>query len=253
MQSLVVGAYQCTSPAGDLAKGLDRVERALSVAKERGVDLLTMPELLLPGYVAATRGPPEGWQAALARLQELVGAHQTALVIGLPEYAGDAWYNTAVAFGPDGKVLARYRKIQLYGELERDAFCPGERYVTFDYRGHRLGLLVCYDVEFPEHVRALARQGCEAILVPTANMQPFDCVNRLLVPARAIENAITIAYANYSGSEAHLTFTGQSLVARGDDRVRRIETGEGLVSLATVAEGELPLATQLEDWRKIES
>ncbi|NWJ69658.1 hypothetical protein HX744_03595 [Pseudonocardia sp. ICBG1122] len=81
------------------------------------------------------------------------------------------------------------------------------------WNGWGLGLLVCYDVEFPETVRALALAGADAVLVPTANMLPYDHVPRVLVPARAWENQVYVAYANWCGTEGSLTYGGLSCVA----------------------------------------
>jgi predicted amidohydrolase len=81
---------------------------------------------------------------------------------------------------------------------------------VFIWRGWRLGLLICYDVEFPETMRLLALQGADAALVPTANMRAFDEVPQLLVPARACENQMFVAYANACGEEPGLVYGGLS-------------------------------------------
>jgi predicted amidohydrolase len=70
-----------------------------------------------------------------------------------------------------------------------------------ELEGWKLGLLICYDLEFPENARRLALAGAELILVPTANMVPFDFVADVTVRARAFENQCYVAYANYCGHE----------------------------------------------------
>ena len=70
----------------------------------------------------------------------------------------------------------------------------------FEIGGLKAALLICYDVEFPESVRALALAGAELVIVPTALMQPFDVVAKTIVPARAYENQLFVAYANRCGS-----------------------------------------------------
>ena len=80
--------------------------------------------------------------------------------------------------------------------------------MTFELAGIKTGLLICYDVEFPQHVLALAQMGVQLILVPTANPEKFSVVCDTLVPARASENALTIVYANYCGSDNGLSFCG---------------------------------------------
>ena len=82
--------------------------------------------------------------------------------------------------------------------------------------GLRLGVLICYDVEFPENVRLLALQGAALVAVPTANMAPYTFVCRALVPARAYENHLFLAYANRCGREGELEYLGQSCIVAPD-------------------------------------
>lgn len=79
-------------------------------------------------------------------------------------------------------------------------------------------MLVCYDVEFPETVRAAAQAGAELVVVPTALGAEWDQVARRVVPARAFENGVYLAYANYAGSERGFTYLGESRIVRPDGR-----------------------------------
>ncbi|MBE3637958.1 carbon-nitrogen hydrolase family protein [Mangrovicoccus algicola] len=196
------------------------LEEALAAAAAAGAALLVAPELVLPGYncpqrhgaEAQPRGGP--WMQAAAGMAR---RHGIGLVLGWAERAGGDVFNAATAFGPDGAELAHYRKIQLFGGMERTGFRAGEAPPpVFDLGGRRFGLLICYDIEFPEHARDLARRGAQAILVPTANPAGYEHVQRLLVPARACENAIAVAYANYCGAEDGLDFGGGSVIAGPD-------------------------------------
>ena len=241
--------YQAASPAGDIRAGERVLRDAMGAAKRAGCDLLVMPELFLPGYAATVAGAMDAGAEELVR--QAAVDHGLALVIGLPVAGDDGLRNMAVAFDTDGTCLARYAKIQLFGPDEAQAFVPGRNYVVFDYRGVRFGLLVCYDVEFPEHVRALARLGAEVILVPTANMMPFVNVSQILVPARAAENAVTVVYANYCGSEGDLTYAGLSGIF-GPDGYMLAGKGQGPgLCVADLPgdwrEHDMPLATQLDD------
>ena len=250
---MIVGLYQCPSPMGDLGKGLETISDALSTASAANVGMLVLPEMFLPGYGAAGSQPPEGWDAACDALAALCRKYETALTIGVPEFADGKVFNSALAIGADGKTLARYRKIQLFGPTENALYEPGEAYCVFDYRGRRFGLLICYDVEFPEHVRALAMQGAEVILVPTANMMPFANVNQIIVPARAAENAVTVVYANYCGSEGDLDYVGLSGISGPDGYLLAGKgTGPGLCIAELPGEWSehgIPAATQIEDFR----
>jgi len=205
--------YQGPSPSGDVPAAFQTIADTLSAAAATGADLAVFPEVFVPGYNAdpLEAQPMDGeW---VQRLSDLARRSGVALVTGIAERDGTAVYNTAVAIGADGQILAKFRKIQLWAERESRIFEPGNDYVTFEFAGRTIGLLICYDVEFPEHVRALTRQGADLVLVPTANMKPFDNINRYAVSARAMENSITVAYCNYCGTEGDLEYVGASVIA----------------------------------------
>jgi 5-aminopentanamidase len=210
-----LAVLQTASPEGDVDLALTRIEEALRAAGAARADVLVLPEVFLPGYNLADPAAlalADGAQA-LQRLSDAAKAAGTSLVLGYAEAQGGAVYNSALCFGPDGREVARYRKLQLYGAREKAIFTRGDRYVTFTLAGRKAALLICYDVEFAPHVAALAGQGVEVILVPTANMAPFTHVVRHTVPAMAANHALAIAYANYCGSERDLTYVGGSLIA----------------------------------------
>jgi 5-aminopentanamidase len=214
-------AYTATT-----ADALQRLDAAAAQARALGADLLVTPEMALTGYAIGPERAAALAEAADGPLAQAVAAmaqrHGIAIVYGYPEVnAGGKPYNAAQAIGPDGTRLAHYRKTHLFGDLDRAQFSAGDTASTvFAWRGWRLGLLICFDVEFPETVRLLALQGADAVLVPTANMVPFDSVQRVLLPARALENSLFLAYANACGREAHaggeLVYNGLSCVLAPD-------------------------------------
>ncbi|MFN7223027.1 MAG: carbon-nitrogen hydrolase family protein [Paracoccaceae bacterium] len=209
-----VAIWQGTSPASDLERGLSQAEAALSAAGGLGASVLVLPEVWLPGYnqsdiraQSLAADAPE-----LLRLTKAARDARCALVVGYAEQAGDSLYNSALCIGPDGAILANYRKIQLYGPREQALYSPGDAYGIFDLAGQKTALLICYDIEFAPHIKALADQGVTLILCPTANMMPFAHVPRVTVPAMAANHGVAIAYANYCGTEGDLTYTGGSQI-----------------------------------------
>jgi predicted amidohydrolase len=207
--------WQGNSPAGDLDRALAEVEAALTAAAAMGAAALVLPEVWLPGYnqpdIPARALPLDS--APLCHLSCLAKATGTALVLGYAERAGDVVYNAAACFGPDGALLANYRKVQLYGPREAAIYRPGDSWAILPLSGETVAILICYDVEFATHVKTLADRGVTTILVPTANMQPFTHVARHTVPAMAANHGVTIAYANYCGAEGDLAYVGLSLIA----------------------------------------
>jgi predicted amidohydrolase len=197
------------------------MRRIVRKAAAQGVGLVIFPELFLSGYnagaaIADLAEPADGPSAkAIGALAACNGA---AVLYGYPEREGRRIYNSAQLIDGSGRSIANYRKTHLYGRWERRVFTPGEALVTARVAGLRIGILICYDVEFPEAVRALALAGAELVAVPTALVQPFDVVARTLVPARAMENQLYVAYAGLCGSEGELGYCGLSCIVGPDGR-----------------------------------
>jgi len=102
-----------------------------------------------------------------------------------------------------------------------------EKFGSFaELNGLRVGLMICYDVEFPENVRAHALAGTDLLVVPTAQMHPFQFVAESVVPVRAFENQMYVAYVNRTGPEGEFEFVGLSTLA-GPDGVARARAGRG--------------------------
>ncbi len=131
-------------------------------------------------------------------------------------------YNSVQLVAPDGTRLANYRKTHLYGCFEHDHFTPGEdTVVQAELNGLTVGLMICYDVEFPENVRAHALAYTGLLVVPTAQLHPYQFVAESVVPVRAFESQLYIAYVNRVGVEGEFEFVGLSTLA-GPDGVARV-------------------------------
>jgi predicted amidohydrolase len=244
---------------GGVAEGLARLERAALRASGEGADILVLPEMALTGYnigAEAVRAVAEHEAGAIeAALAAIARRNHIGLVAGYPRPDGAGGCLNAARFvGPDGTTLARYAKTHLYGSVDRTQFVAGPALSpVVELGGWRFGLAICYDIEFPELARSLALAGAEAILVPTANMSPYASIPTRLVPARAEENAIYVAYANYCGGEAEFDYVGLSCIcAPSGDDLARAGGGEEMLSadLDRVAlERARTLATHLDDRR----
>lgn len=202
---------------GALAQTLARLDATAAQACAAGAQLLVTPEMVLTGYhrdpegLRALAQPADGpWAQAVS---DIAQRHGLAVVYGYPQTAPDGQrpYNAVQAIGPDGVALANYRKVRLFGDIDAERFTPGSQGVcTFNHRGWCLGLLICYDVEFAEPVRALAEAGADAVLVPTANMPEYDDVQQVLLPRYAAEYRVHLVYANACGAESGLAYGGWS-------------------------------------------
>jgi nitrilase len=114
---------------------------------------------------------------------------------------------------PMGLRLGGHRKLAIPPGFEADHFRRGEGCSLFIYKGLQIATLICYDAEFPETARHVARMGAELTLVPTALGTQKDWVSKIMIPTRAYENGVFLAYANSAGTENGMTFLGQSFIA----------------------------------------
>ncbi|MEV4193598.1 carbon-nitrogen hydrolase family protein [Streptomyces toxytricini] len=232
MPALRTALLQSSGVLGDTAANLKALDEAAARAAETGAGLLVTSEMFLTGYalpveeIAALAETADGPSATA--IGEIARRHGVAVLYGYPERGdGDAVHNSAQLVGPDGARLANYRKTHLFGCFEQDAFTPGDTpVVQADLGGLRVGIMICYDVEFPENVRSHALAGTDLLLVPTAQMHPFQFVAEQLVPVRAFENQMYIAYVNRTGPEGEFEFVGLSCLANPDG-VTRTRAGRG--------------------------
>ncbi|MFE4753742.1 carbon-nitrogen hydrolase family protein [Streptomyces mirabilis] len=221
---------QSSGRPGSVVENLKVLDEAAGRAAAAGAGLVAAPEMFLTGYaigddIARLAEPADGdWADAIA---EIATRHGVAVAYGYPEREGETVYNSAQLISADGTRLANYRKTHLFGCFERDHFTPGEQpVVQADLNGLRIGLMICYDVEFPENVRAHALAGTDLLVVPTAQMHPFQFVAESVVPVRAFENQMYVAYVNRVGPEGEFEFVGLSTLV-GPDGIARTRAGRG--------------------------
>ncbi len=221
-----IGIFQCAGGGLSLDARLKRLRDAVASAQsggDNGLDLVLCPELFASGYnlageLAARAEPAEG--ATFARFAELAKALGVAIVYGYPEQGEACIYNAAAFVSADGELLANHRKqLNSPGSFEEACFTPGERTTMLTWRGIEVAILICYEVEFPEAVRCVAAAGAELVLVPTALSDRWGVVADCLVPARAFENGVWLAYANHAGSENGLDYLGGSKIVAPDGRI----------------------------------
>jgi 5-aminopentanamidase len=231
-----VAVFQGPFENAGVVANLQRLGELAQASAAQGAGLLVCPEMYLTGYaigpgaVRRLAEPVEGPSAA--RAAAIARDTGVALLYGYPELGADGKvYNAAVLLGRDGRPLANHRKTHLYGVLDRDAFAAGSVPPTVAVLdGVKLGILICYDVEFPENVRLLAMEGVELLAVPTANMVPYSFVVDQLVPTRAYENHLFLAYANRCGREGSLEYIGRSCLVGPDGAdLARAGAGEELI------------------------
>jgi predicted amidohydrolase len=204
--------------------------QAAAIIRSRGaaVDLVAFPELYLTGYdlgrVASVAIEIDS--APIGAIAEAAAGTATAVAVGLAERRGRAIANTLALIDERGTMVASYRKTHLFGE-EESIFEPGDELIVAELAGSRIGALICFDMEFPETARELARAGAEVLLTVSANMDPFYGDHLIASQARALDNRLPHLYVNRCGSEAGLRFVGGSRLLRPDGTVAAEAEGAG--------------------------
>jgi 5-aminopentanamidase len=213
---------QTIGTPGDVAANLALLERLAVEAAGRGADLLLLPEFFLSGYNvgAAIRELAEPRDGSAAKAVATIAASAgIAIAYGYPERTSEGVYNSAMVIGRTGEIVAGYRKIHLWGDDERMQFLAGRSCDVFSLGGLRFGILICYDLDFPEMARGLALSGADAIMALSATTAPYAVVPRHLIPARAYENRLFVLFSNRTGEEHGLRYAGESCVAAPDGEI----------------------------------
>jgi 5-aminopentanamidase len=236
VQDVKLALWQTEGNPAKVAANLAALEPTARAAAGAGAALLVCPECWLCGYnigqdVKALAEDRHGPSAR--RIAAIAQQNQLAIAYGYAERdpETDSIYNSVQVIGPDARPLAHYRKTHLFGPDERAVYRPGGRLEPpFRFGDFSIGLLICYDVEFPEAVRSLALLGADVILVPTALSEEYVAVADTIVPARSVENQVFIAYCNHAGMENGLRFLGHSRLTSVDGTsLAAADRGEALL------------------------
>lgn len=223
---LRIAIFQCSCDLGDSDANIEQLRFAVAEAAALNAQLLIMPELFLLGYnppkevchdyAASRNGDVMKGVAQIAKDKEI------ALLFPYAERGdNNDFYDSMVLYDKDGTELLNYRKTHLWGPYERDLYDLGyvgesDPFNVVEVNGIRVGVLNCYEAEFPELSRILALKGAQVVLIPTASDEwqtfdistfppnkgaPYPDVSNTVIPTRAFENSVFCSYINHYGSE----------------------------------------------------
>jgi omega-amidase len=208
------GIVQFDVQRGHVQANVDTMKRRILGLADKGAQLVLLPEMCSTGFVHSrlstlARTTPEVIEelTALAKVKKLV------MIGSFPEKKGDRIFNTAYVIDRDGSVLNGYRKVHLFSPTgEHRVFQGGGKAVVSQTSLGPIGLMICYDLRFPELCRALCLKGARLIAVPAqwpaARVQHWD----VLLKARAIENQLFVMGANRCGRDPGLEYGGHSCI-----------------------------------------
>jgi predicted amidohydrolase len=217
-QKFKVALAQIRCGRGEKTQNLEKIEKTVAKAKKHSADLIIFPELSLTGYkvrdeiyeLAETIPGPS--TTTVEKMAKKTGTH---IVFGMPERSEKTQatiFNSAVLVGPKG-FIGKYRKMYLPTHSvfeEKRYFRPGYQSAVFDTELGRIGLIICYDLFFPEVVRLARLEGAQLIVCISASPAVRRAFFETLTTARAMENTAFLAYVNLVGIEDGLQFWGGS-------------------------------------------
>lgn len=220
-QILTVSLIQMQCSCGDKAKNLTKAEKLIAQATLAKAKLVVLPELFNTGYRVEKQdqemaehipGPTTKW------MQEIARNYQTYLCGAIIERDSTGkLYDTAVLIGPDG-VIGTHRKMHLWGG-EEQRFGHGDKLEVFKLPFATVGMLICYEIGFPEQSRVLTQKGADILIFTSAfgkaRAYAWDVASR----SRALENGTYVLACNRTGTEADTVMGGLSRVVAPNTQI----------------------------------
>lgn len=222
-----IALAQIECKRADKTDNIRKIEQTTQHARKQGAELIVFPELSLTGYVVRDEiyelaEPIPG--PATEAVEKIAQKTKTYIVFGMPELSEKAQatiHNTAVLVGPEG-LIGKYQKMYLPTHSvfeEKRYFRPGYQAAAFDTKLGKIGLIICYDIFFPEVSRLTRLEGAQLIVCISASPAIRRTFFETLTVARAIENTAFLAYVNLVGIEDGLQFCGGSKLVGPNGRI----------------------------------
>ena len=216
-----VAACQIEPQLGEVDRNLERIERAVLEAARRGAELAVLPEAAVTGYAynSLDEALPVARRATMVApdlLSGLAQEHHLSIICGSLEPEGDEIYNIAYILAADGRRF-QYRKTHLpFLGIDRYATPGPDAPQVYELDRLRVGVLVCYDLRFPEAARVCALDGADLIALPTNWPVGVEFHPELFAPARAAENHCYLLACDRVGTERDDPSSGRSILVDYD-------------------------------------
>lgn len=214
MKSIRAGIIQFDVNLGDVDANLKRVKQHIRGLADQGIQLIVLPEMWSTGFANKNLDRlSETTPRILDQISRLAKEAKTIIIGSLPEKVEGKIFNTAYLVDEKGSISATYQKIHLFSLTGEDRrFHRGRRSVVCRTSLGPVGLLICYDLRFPELCRSITLQGAKIVVVMAQWPDSRAAHWKTLLAARAIENQVFVLAANRCGQDHDLGYAGHSRI-----------------------------------------
>ena len=195
-----VAVLQMRSVSREYESNIKTIIKYMSEAKQEGADILLLPECFITGYDLTIDNDSAMTEGDLSPLCEQAGKLGIGLVATALSKGERHPQNAAFVIGKDGKILMKYAKVHTCDFADEKVLEPGTEFKVCDFDGVKIGIMICYDREYPESARILMLKGAEIILLPNDCGSMYPRLQAL--STRAYENMCGVAMANPNGENA---------------------------------------------------
>jgi len=218
---ITIALGQISCQVGDKKHNIEIMKKKIAQAKKAKVDMIAFPELSLTGYMVRDRAyelaepVPNG--PSVQEIEKIAKNEDIHIIFGMIERnpkASAILHNTSVLIGPKG-YIGKYRKMHLPTHSvfeEKRYFRPGYQAPVFETAAGKIGMMICYDVYFPEITRLMSLEGAKLIVCISASPSIRRGFFETLTAARAMENTVFLAFVNLAGVQDGLQFWGGSRI-----------------------------------------
>lgn len=214
MKVIKAGVIQFDIRRGEVESNLKIAKQRIVALADQGARLVLLPEMWSTGFAnKRLKELSETTPGILEDLSRVAKRLHLTIIGSLPEKKEDGVYNTAYVVDRDGSIAGTYRKVHLFSPTrEGRYFRPGRKAVVSKTSLGPIGLMICYDLRFPELCRSLALRGAKMVAVmaewPAERVAHWE----VLLKARAIENQLFILGTNRCGADGDLAYAGHSRI-----------------------------------------
>lgn len=246
MDKINIGIVQFSSLTGQVKENLKTAIDGIHALSDKGADIAVLPEMFSCSFDNENlKRHGEETPEILRSLKQTARQKNIIIAASMPEIEGSDIFNTLYLIDRDGELAGSYRKVHLFSPTGEDLyFTNGTSPVVCNTSAGNIGLMICYDLRFPELCRKLTDMNAQIIIVsaqwPTKRVEHWDTLLR----ARAIENQVFIIAANRCGESEDLEFPGHSQIISPWGKV--LAAGDNTFQLLTA---EIDL-NQITDARK---